>query len=96
MSNLKGFSDCSKSFLEERKDLEMNLNEKNSEMESFTRNMWNEMTEKHGKQPTSQHLGIILILLCIVGGGLVGYFKSLRFVSIFSFMKIIHDLVQLK
>lgn len=49
-------------------------------MESFTINLWNEITEKHGKQPTSQHLGIILVLLCLIGGGLVGYFKSIRLI----------------
>jgi hypothetical protein len=42
--------------------------------------LWSEMTEKHGTQPTSQHLGIVLALLSIVGGLLVWYFKSIRFV----------------
>lgn len=47
-------------------------------MSFWMSNMWSEITEKHGKQPTSQHLGIVLVLLCVIGGGLVGYFKSIR------------------
>jgi hypothetical protein len=43
--------------------------------------LWSEITEKHGKQPTSQHLGIVLALLSIVGALVVWYFKSIRWAN---------------
>ena len=40
--------------------------------------VWFEVTGDHGKQPSSQHLGLTLLFMSIIGGIGIAYLKGLR------------------
>lgn len=42
--------------------------------------LWYEITGYHAKQPTSQHLGITLLIMSFIGGLLIWYLKGLRLI----------------